>query len=85
MLGSEEARGHSGGEHQLGHTVYRQQRQAEHYISILQAVMWIRIRIHLGPWIRIRGYKMKEKTELNQQMFGVFFVGNYFFSSLKLK
>ena len=31
LLGSEEARGHSGGEHQLGHTVYRQQRQAEHY------------------------------------------------------
>ena len=38
-------------------------------------VMWIRIRIHLGPWIQ--RYKMNvKKAELNQPFF---FTGNYFF------
>ena len=35
--------------------------------------MLIRIRIHLGPWIRIQGYNMKKKAEFNQQIF--FFLG----------
>ena len=39
--------------------------------SLVISVMWIRIgriRIHLGPWIRIRiqRYKMKGKAEFNQ-------------------
>ena len=40
--------------------------------------MWIqiriRIRIHFGPWIRIRiqGYKIKGKAEFNEQIYGVF-------------
>ena len=38
-----------------------------------------RIRIHLGPWIRIQGYKLKGKAEFNQQIFVGFFVGNFIF------
>ena len=40
--------------------------------------MWIRIRIHLGLWIRIQGYNIKGKAEFNQQIFE-FFVGNSIF------
>ena len=43
----------------------------------------IRIRIHLGPWIRIQGYKIKEKAEFNQK--NVVFCKKFYFSSLKLK
>ena len=46
-------------------------------------LMWIRIRIHLGPWIRIQRYKitdkMKGKAEFNQQKSYFFFAGNYIF------
>ena len=31
------------------------------------------------PWIRIQGYKIKGKAEFNQQIFRVFFQGNYIF------
>ena len=45
--------------------------------------MWIRIRIHLGLWIRIQKYKitdkMKGKAEFNQQNF--FFQEIIFFMS----
>ena len=42
-------------------------------VSYSRPVMWIRIRIHLGPWIRIRiqrykiTKKIKGKAEFNQQ------------------
>ena len=39
-------------------------------------MMWIWVRIHLGPWIWIQMYKMKEKEEIYQHFF---FVGNYIF------
>ena len=53
----------------------------------LFAVMWIRIRIHLGPWIRIRiqRYKMKGKAEFNQQIFWGSLCRKLYFSSLNLK
>ena len=43
------------------------------------AVMWIRIRIHLGPWIQRYKItdKMKGKADFNQQ--NLFFAGNYVF------
>ena len=28
-----------------------------------EPVMWIRIRIHLGPWIRIQRYKITDKMK----------------------
>ena len=42
--------------------------------------MWIRIRIHLGPWIRIQSYKIKGKASLTNNFFGFVWVGNYIFS-----
>ena len=53
------------------------QGQQQPLLEQLKSAMWIRIwiRIHLGPRIRIQGYKMKGKAEFNQQVF-VFFVGN---------
>ena len=46
-----------------------------------------RVRIHLGPWIRIRiqRYKMKGKAEFSQKKMFFFVVGNYIFRSMKLK
>ena len=42
-------------------------------LSSFESVMWIRIRIHLGPWIRIQGCKMKGKAEFSQQICWGFF------------
>ena len=51
-------------------------------------VMWIRIRIHSGPWIRIQMYKFTDKTkgkaEFNQQKSSLF-SRKFWFSSLTLK
>ena len=44
---------------------------------VIIPVMWIRIQINVGSWIRNQGYKMKDKAEFNQQRF--IFVGNYIF------
>ena len=44
-----------------------------------------RIRIHLGPWIRIQRYKMKGKAEFNQHFFLFFFGKKLYFSSLNPK
>ena len=43
-----------------------------------------RIRIQLGPWIRIQGYESKGKQSLTDK-FLVFFCRELYFSSLKLK
>jgi len=46
--------------------------------GLIISVMWIWIRIHLGPWIQ--RYKMEGRAEFDQQSFwGFFFVGYYIF------
>ena len=39
----------------------------------------MRIRIHLDARFQIQRLKMNGKAEFKQQIFGVYFVGNYFF------
>ena len=41
-----------------------------------------RIRIHLGLWVRIQRYKMKEKTEFNQQNSSFFSQKKYTFKAI---
>ena len=57
--------------------------------QLIKAVMWFRIRIHLGPWIRARipnpdpdpGVKRREKQSLTN----IFFRRKLCISSLNLK
>ena len=46
--------------------------------------VWTRIRIHLGPWIRIQRYKRGEKAEFNQQK-PFFLHRKLYFPSLNLR
>ena len=68
--------------------VFHQTWCMKHCVFKKKPVMWVRIRIHLCPWIRIQRYKiadkMKGKAKFNQQKY-FFFRRKLYFSSLNLK
>ena len=51
---------------------------SEVQLIMLFAVMWIRIRIYLGPWIRIQRYKMKGKADFFYFFFLFLFICIFF-------